>query len=183
MSVPPKAHAEREEDAALVSRVKLRDQQAFMRLYDRYSSLVYSVALRILRREQAAEDIVQDVFSQIWNDPGRLDAQHASIGPWLAVTTRNRAIDQIRRRRDTVDVTEMDIASALDLDHSTEVETMMLQARKVIETLPSEQQSLLDLAFFQDLTHSEIAVKTGLPLGTVKTRIRSALQTLRKALT
>jgi len=169
------------EDALLLARVQRGDEQAMAMLFDRYSKIVYSVALRVLRDAASAEDILQEIFMQVWRNPGSFVAARGSLGGWLAVVSRNRSIDALRRKKPTEQVEEMQLASPGNLADEAERNLMMERARGVISHLPAEQRKTLEMAFFDGLTHSEIAEMTGDPLGTVKTRIRSALLTLRKA--
>src|ERR1700756_3233257 len=169
-------------DMALVSAIRAGDQGAMAALYDRYSSIVYSVALRVLSDTGAAEDVLQDVFLQLWRNPGSFDSSRGSLGAWLAVITRHRAIDQLRRRRPESDIEDVIVAVDTRLEQTTDRNMAIAKIRAVVERLPVEQRKPLEMAFFEGLTHSEIASKTGEPLGTIKTRIRSALLTLRKAL-
>ena len=170
-----------EDDSSLLVLVQSGNEQAMASLFDRYSKLVYSVALRVLRDPAAAEDVLQEVFMQIWRNPGSFTAARGSLGGWLAIVARNRSIDTLRRKRPTVDVDDVPLASSFNLADEAERDSLMERARGVIHQLPSEQRKTLEMAFFDGLTHSEIAEMTGDPLGTVKTRIRSALLTLRKA--
>lgn len=172
-----------EDDAALLAKMQRGDEHAMAALFDRYSKIVYSVALRVLRDPAAAEDVLQEVFMQIWRNPTSFIATKGSLGGWLAVVSRNRSIDGLRRKRPTESVDDMALASNYNLANEAERNNMMEKARSVIHLLPMEQRKTLEMAFFDGLTHSEIAEMTGDPLGTVKTRIRSALTTLRKALT
>lgn len=172
-----------QDDAALLALVQRGDEQAMASLFDRYSKVVYSVALRVLRDPAAAEDVLQEVFMQIWRSPDGFVATRGSLGGWLAVVSRNRSIDALRRKRPTECVDEISLASNYNLANEAERELMVERARGVIHQLPSEQRKTLEMAFFDGLTHSEIAEMTGDPLGTVKTRIRSGLSTLRKAFT
>jgi RNA polymerase sigma-70 factor (ECF subfamily) len=172
-----------EDDAALLAQVQRGDEQAMAALFDRYSKIVYSVALRVLRDPAAAEDVLQEIFMQIWRNPTSFIATRGSLGGWLAVVSRNRSIDALRRKRPTEQVEEMALASNYNLADEAERNSLMEKARGVIHLLPMEQRKTLEMAFFDGLTHSEIAEMTGDPLGTVKTRIRSGLTTLRKALT
>ena len=172
-----------EEDAALLAQVQRGDEHAMAALFDRYSKVVYSVALRVLRDPAAAEDVLQEIFMQIWRNPTSFIATRGSLGGWLAVVSRNRSIDALRRKRPTEQVEEMSLASNYNLAEEAERNSLMEKARGVIHLLPLEQRKTLEMAFFDGLTHSEIAEMTGDPLGTVKTRIRSALTTLRKAFT
>jgi RNA polymerase sigma-70 factor, ECF subfamily len=152
-------------------------------LFDRYSKVVYSVALRVLRDPASAEDVLQEIFMQIWRNPDGFVATRGSLGGWLAVVSRNRSIDALRRKKPTESVDDIALASNYNLADEAERNNMMEKARGVIFLLPVEQRKTLEMAFFDGLTHSEIAEMTGDPLGTVKTRIRSALTTLRKAFT
>ena len=170
-----------EDDASILALVQSGNEQAMASLFDRYSKLVYSVALRVLRDPAAAEDVLQEVFMQIWRNPDSFTAARGSLGGWLAIVARNRSIDTIRRRRPSVDIDDVPIASSFNLADEAERNSLMERAREVIHKLPLEQRKTLEMAFFDGLTHSEIAEMTGDPLGTVKTRIRSALLTLRKA--
>ena len=170
-----------EDDSSLLVLVQSGNEQAMASLFDRYSKLVFSVGLRVLRDPAAAEDILQEVFMQIWRNPDSFTAARGSLGGWLAIVARNRSIDTIRRRRPTVDVDDVPLASSFNLADEAERNSLMERARGVIHKLPLEQRKTLEMAFFDGLTHSEIAEMTGDPLGTVKTRIRSALLTLRKA--
>lgn len=169
------------DDSALLALVHRGDEFAMASLFDRYSKVVYSVALRVLRDPSSAEDILQEIFMQIWRNPDGFIATRGSLGGWLAVVSRNRSIDALRRKRPTEQVDDMAIASPYNLANEAERNFMMEKARTVIHLLPTEQRKTLEMAFFDGLTHSEIAEMTGDPLGTVKTRIRSALSTLRKA--
>jgi RNA polymerase sigma-70 factor (ECF subfamily) len=169
------------EDAQLLARVRRGDEQAMAALYDRYSKVVYSVALRVLRDAAAAEDILQEIFMQVWRNPDSFIATRGSLGGWLAVVARNRSIDNLRRKRPTEQVEDAILPSNCNLADESERNLMMEHARAAIILLPAEQRKTLEMAFFDGLTHSEIAEMTGDPLGTVKTRIRSALLSLRKA--
>jgi RNA polymerase sigma-70 factor (ECF subfamily) len=168
------------EDAALLALVQRGDDQAMASLFDRYSKIVYSVALRVLRDPAAAEDVLQEIFMQIWRSPNSFIATRGSLGGWLAVVSRNRSIDTLRRRRPTESVEDVVLASSYNLGEEAERNIMAARAREGFQLLPAEQRKTLEMAFFEGLTHSEIAEKTGDPLGTVKTRIRTALLTLRK---
>jgi RNA polymerase sigma-70 factor (ECF subfamily) len=170
-----------EDDATLLGRVERGDEQAMAALFDRYSRVVYSVALRVLRDASAAEDILQEIFMQLWRNPDRFIATRGSLGGWLAIVSRNRSIDALRRKRPTEQVEDAILASPTNLADEAQRSLMMERARAAITQLPVEQRKTLEMAFFDGLTHTEIAEMTGDPLGTVKTRIRSALLTLRKA--
>jgi len=170
------------EDAALLAMVEQGDQQAMASLFDRYSGIVYSVALRVLRDAGQAEDVMQDIFIQIWKKPGAFVSGRGSLGAWLAVVARNRAIDALRRRRPTDSVEDVVLASSTDLGAEAERNALMEKVRVYMSQLPVEQRRSVELAYFDGMSHSEIAEQTGDPLGTVKTRIRLAMITLRKAM-
>src|SRR5579875_2616441 len=169
------------DDSVLLERVRRGDESAMAALYDRYAKVVYSVSLRVLRDVPAAEDVLQEIFMQVWRNPGSFLETKGSLGGWLAVVARNRAIDSLRRRRPTDQVEEVALASPFNLAEEAERNSLMERARSAIVHLPTEQRKTLEMAFFDGLTHTEIAEMTGDPLGTVKTRIRSALLSLRKA--
>lgn len=173
--------ASAEEDGILLERIRRGDEAAMAVVFDRYSRVVYSVSLRVLRDTAAAEDVLQEIFMQVWRAPGSFLATKGSLGGWLAVVARNRSIDALRRRRPTDQVEEISLPSPFNLAEEAERNNMMERARAAIVQLPTEQRKTLEMAFFDGLTHTEIAEMTGDPLGTVKTRIRSALLTLRKA--
>ena len=168
-------------DFALLSAVRSRDEKAIAELYDRYSSIVYSVALRVLGDTGAAEDVLQDVFMQLWRNPGLFDSSRGKLAPWLAVITRNRAIDVLRKRRPESDIADIVISVEPDLAGDAERSIAMTKVREVLTAMPTVQRSALEMAYFEGLSHSEISAKTGEPLGTIKTRIRAGLLALRKA--
>jgi RNA polymerase sigma-70 factor (ECF subfamily) len=169
-------------DAALLERVRTGDQKAMAEVFDRYSSIVYSVALRILREAGQAEDMVQEIFLGIWRKPTSFVEGRGSLGGWLVVVARNRAIDLLRRRKPSDSVEDVVLASRVDLAVEAERNIVIEKVRTAMKDLPQQQQDSVELAFFEGLSHSEIAERTGDPLGTVKTRIRLALMSLRKAL-
>jgi RNA polymerase sigma-70 factor (ECF subfamily) len=175
-------HGGADQDAKLLDRVRRGDEQAMGTLYDRYSKIVYSVSLRVLRDPASAEDVLQDVFLGLWRRPETFVAARGSLGGWLAVVARNRSIDSLRRKRPSEQLEEISLASSFDLADEAQRNVMMQKARAAAQSLPFEQRKTLQMAFFDGLTHSEIAEITGDPLGTVKTRIRSALLSLRKEL-
>lgn len=168
-------------DEALLEGVRAQDQVAMTALFDRYSSLVYSIALRVLAEPAAAEDVMQEVFIQVWQNSRTFVAGRGSLPGWLAVVARNRAVDVLRRRRPSDPVEEVVLVSRTNLAQEAERHMMMDRIRAHLVGLPPDQQHSLQLAFFEGLSHSEIAARTGTPLGTVKTRIRTALLSLREA--
>ncbi len=171
-----------ESDALLLDRVMAKDQRAMTILFDRYAGMAYSVALRVLKDTGQAQDVMQEVFFQVWNKPGTYVQDRGSLGAWLAVVARNRAVDVLRRRKPVDSIDVVVLASDVNLASEVERNAMMDKIRGVLKDLPREQQLSLELAYFEGLSHAEISAKTGDPLGTVKTRIRAALMSLRKAM-
>ncbi|HZL50383.1 MAG TPA: sigma-70 family RNA polymerase sigma factor [Terracidiphilus sp.] len=151
-------------------------------IFDRYGRMVYSVALRVLQDPGHAEDVMQEVLLKVWREPQTFLEGRGSLGAWLAVMARNRAIDGLRRRRPAETVDDVVLVSKTNLASEFERSSMIEKVRGVLKGLPLEQQASMELAYFEGLSHSEIAARTGDPLGTVKTRIRAALTSLRKAL-
>ena len=186
--VPPEpvrsiaSHSDARQDELLLDRVRARDNQSMTALFDRYGTMVYSVALRVLKDPGQAEDVMQDVFFNLWENPKAFISGRGSLGAWLLVVARNRAIDALRRRRPSDPVDEVVLPAKTNLASEAERNTIMEKVRLVMSGLPSDQQKSLYLAFFEGLSHSEIAAQTGDPLGTVKTRIRTALISVRKAI-
>jgi RNA polymerase sigma-70 factor (ECF subfamily) len=175
----PVNHRDVNDDMRLVARIRAGDQQAMSELYDRYGKVVYAVALRVLQDAGGAEDVLQDVFLQLWRNPDAFDASRGSLAAWLAVISRHRSIDRLRKRRPETDIEDCVIAGGPDLRDEAEHKLMIEKVRGVLAEMSPDQRNVLELAFFQGLTHTEIAEKTGEPLGTIKTRIRSGLQQLR----
>ncbi len=170
-----------ENDAALVARIRAGDQSAMADLYDRYSGVVYGVALRVLGNTMAAEDVVQEIFLQLWRKPQAFDMDRGRMAPWLAVIARNRSIDHLRKRPPEDDIDELPISTGVDLEDETGQRLAVEKVRAILAGLPQEQRKALEMAFFEGMTHTEIAGRTGEPLGTIKTRIRTGLLALRKA--
>ncbi len=169
-----------ETDADLMIRVRKGDSDALEEIFHRHSKLVYSVALRVLQDPRLAEDLLQEIFMQLWHKPINDIKLNGSLPALLAVMTRHRCIDQIRTQKTTVDLESVELASSFNLARNSEDRLLVEKIRSQANSLPSEQRQVLELAFFEGMTHSEIAEKTKLPLGTIKTRIRSAIQRLTK---
>jgi RNA polymerase sigma-70 factor (ECF subfamily) len=172
-------------DVALIERVAAHDERAVAELYDRHSRLLYSLILRILRDAGDAEDVLQEVFVALWTRVQTYDPSLGAPVAWLVRIARNRAIDRLRAS--VVRARAVDSAPVEVLPPPTPEEnaTIAQERRTVVEALAalsSEQRVLIEGAYFLGLTHSELAERYRLPLGTVKTRIRSAMQTLRAAL-
>ena len=187
-SLPRKDSAEA--DRQILAAVAGGSTDALERLYDRFASTAYGLARRILAQPDLAEEVVQDVFAQVWRDARRYDAARASVAGWIVLLTRTRAIDRLRARRARPDqdrgLEPAAVAPIAAAERSPEQVAISSEdarsVRAALEELPGEQRSLVDLAYYEGLTHSEIAARTGLPLGTIKTRLRAAMTTLRGAL-
>lgn len=173
----------RDSDATLVARILNGDEAALGVLYDRYGALVFSVSQRILRDTGAAEEVLQDVFHQLWRVAATFDLARGSLSSWLMVMARNRSIDRLRRRVLPVaeNLTETLPPARLNLESDVAQNEMIRRVRSALDSLPEPQRKAMELAYFEGLTQSEIADRTGDPLGTVKTRLRTALGTLRRA--
>ena len=171
------------DDVGLLSGIQSGDQTAMSALFDRYGTLVYSVAFRVLKDANEAEDVMQETFVQVWKNPRAFVSGKGSLAGWLAVVARNRSIDVLRRRRPAEPVELFSLPAATNVARDAERDSLLNKIRGVMDGLPEEQRRPLELAFFEGLSHSEIAERTGDPLGTVKTRIRAGLTTIRKAMT
>jgi RNA polymerase sigma-70 factor (ECF subfamily) len=175
-------------DHDTIRRVARGDGDALAALYDRHSRAVYSLALRVLGDTNEAEEVVQDVFAQAWRQAARYDTSRGAVVAWLLVMTRSRAIDRLRARRGLQPLAG-DSEHALDVlsDPAAGPEREALTAearsrvRQALEQLPFVQRLAIELAFFEGLTHVEIAERLELPLGTIKTRIRLGLMKLKDA--
>ncbi|HTX16323.1 MAG TPA: sigma-70 family RNA polymerase sigma factor [Candidatus Baltobacteraceae bacterium] len=183
MSSPMGAEV-RASDAALIEKVMQRDENALAALYDRYGAMLSSVLNRILRDNQAAEEILQDIFLQLWRMPSRFDASRGSLPGWLLVIARNRAISRLRRHNPAAggELAENSVACAINIESAAAQKQLLDRVKSALDRLPAEQRACVELAYFEGLTHSEIAARTGEPLGTVKTRLRSGVETLKRAL-
>ena len=177
-------------DASLMERVLQHDSRALETLYDRYARPVYSLVLRISQQPASAEEIVQDVFLQLWRNAKRYQPTRGPLEPWLFTVARNRALDFLRlkrekqrRREDSADfdlplsaVVRPDPEGAMDQSRRAE------KVRALMNSLPALQRRAIELAFFEGMTHSEISAAIGEPLGTVKSWIRGGLLRLRESL-
>ena len=170
-----------EDDASLLARINTGDERAMLILFDRYSSVVYSVALRVLNDPAAAEAILHEIFMQVWRSPDSFSPARGSLGGWLAVVSRNRSIDALRRKRPVNALEDITLPSGISFTTESERAGLIERVRITATKLPSDHRKTLEMAFFDGLTHTEISEMTGDQLGTVKTRIRGSLLTLRKA--
>lgn len=169
-------------DRTLIARVEQRDSDALADLYDRHSPHLMGVAARILGDTGEAEEVLQDVFLYVWRNAGSFDGTRGTVIAWLIVATRSRAIDRLRTRRPAArnldEVTEP--ASLVNVEADSATREWESLCRAAIAELPPDQHRALELAFFEGLTHQEIAERTATPLGTVKTRVRLGLMKLRE---
>lgn len=173
---------------ALLAQTAVGDDHAFGRFYDETSTMVYSLAVRILENEQDAEEVTLDVFNQVWKIAKSYRTDRGSVTAWLMTLARSRSLDKLRSRRTRNQHTEpipelfdppADAASPEQHALGSEQRSLILQA---LRNLPPEQRILLDLAYFRGLSHAEMAAAVGEPLGTVKTRIRLGMKKLRELL-
>jgi RNA polymerase sigma-70 factor (ECF subfamily) len=183
--MPDNAHEQRL--TTLMKRLVTGDRKAFTALYDTTSGLVYGVALRILRDPTAAEEVAIEVYMQVHQQAVRYDDRRGTPSAWLRILTRSRAID--RRRQDALR-RQREVSPAVVVPSSfapgPEANSTALEQRRVLQkaltTLSLHQRQVIHMAYFEGLSHSEIAARLGQPLGTVKTRVRTGLRCLRNAL-
>jgi RNA polymerase sigma-70 factor (ECF subfamily) len=171
------------DDIESMRRIAAQDQQAFRALYQQYGKAVYSLAYRILQNATLAEEVTQDTFLKVWQQRAHWDPQKGKLKNWLLTIAQFTAIDRLRHERRQPNlhpdpVEEIDETMFMAHDDSLWQEGTVL--RLLIAQIPEEQAALIDLAFFQGMSHSEIASATHLPLGTVKSRLRAGLQRLRE---
>jgi RNA polymerase sigma-70 factor (ECF subfamily) len=178
------AHASVAEDVVLLDRLASRDAEALSTLYDRHSRLLFSLILRILRSRAEAEEVLQEVFLAVWT---KADTYQPTLGTpvgWLLRLARNRSIDRLR----TAGVQARTVENVSPNPTQENPETAAARSEesgrlhRALDTLPAEQRELLEQAYFRGLSHSELAAAFGLPLGTVKTRVRAGMLTLRRQL-
>jgi RNA polymerase sigma-70 factor (ECF subfamily) len=180
---PRAATSEREADAGLVAAIARGDREAFGALYDLHAPIVLGLAKRMLRDQATAEDLVHDVFLEVWRHAAEFDAARGSVRAWLVVRTRSRALDRLgRSARDAraVDRVAIDGEDAAMPRGQAAVDGARM--RGLLADLPDELRAVLDLAYFEGLSASESAERLGIPTGTVKSRLARALDQLRRAL-
>jgi RNA polymerase sigma-70 factor (ECF subfamily) len=178
------------DDATLIKLIAQSQADALGALYDRYNRLVFSLALNVVGDQATAEEVTLDVFTRVWEKAGTYRAARAQVNTWLSSITRYRAIDVLRRRGarpeqrsvSWAEVTVTLIPHVNGPEADAELEMQRRRVRAAVAELPEEQKQVLALAYFKGYTHREIAQVLDLPLGTVKTRIRLALQKLRRTL-
>jgi RNA polymerase sigma-70 factor (ECF subfamily) len=175
-------------DETLVRRLLRRDVSAFEELYDRHSRLVHALVLRILQQATTAEEIVQDVFLQLWRNASQYDRSRGPFVPWLLTLARNRALDQLRlkserqRRREEQAEELPSVIAIPDFEGALDEKRRAARVREVMSSLNPQQKRAIELAYFEGLTHTEIANALNEPLGTVKSWIRNGLLKLKEGL-
>jgi RNA polymerase sigma-70 factor, ECF subfamily len=184
----PKESGEVSRDAMLLHQLLQRDVDAFEQLYDRHSRIVYTLVLRIVQQASTAEEVVQDVFLQLWRNAAQYDARRGPFAPWLMTLARNRALDHLRlkseRQRRREDQTEElpPVVSAPQFERALDEKRRAEQVRALMGSLNAQQRRAIELAYFEGLSHSEIAETLKEPLGTVKSWIRNGLLRLKEGL-
>lgn len=169
------------DDRQLMMRVAEGDEKSLMTIYDRYSTLAYGLAFHVLRDASAAEDILQEVFLRLWRTPKAFDANRGSLSAWITINARHRAVDYWRKHRRESQLPEESKspeAAVSQPEYMPDID----KVRAILSALPASQRDVLELSYFAGLSHSEIVTRSGLPLGTVKSRIRKALQSIREIL-
>ncbi|HEX4038958.1 MAG TPA: sigma-70 family RNA polymerase sigma factor [Acidobacteriaceae bacterium] len=173
-------------DSALVEWMMAGDENALAALYDRYSGMLFAMLVRILKDTGAAEEVLQDLFLQLWRSASRYDSARGSLPGWLLVIGRNRAISRLRTRvryevqEDGETFSIENVASPGNMEDEAWRAQMMNRLRDAMAALPGEQREAVELAYFEGMTQTEIAARTNTPLGTVKSRVRAAMQALKQ---
>ena len=178
---------ERTSDEAYLTAISRGDEDSLAALYDRYSTILFSLAQRILNDRSEAEDVLQEVFLQVWKNASKFDETRGRAFTWLAVMTRSRALDRLRSRsaRRRVIDEDTEVTNRAGTSDTTGAFRQSVEREIVgaaLAQLPDNQRDVLLLAYFDGLSQAEISQRTGLPLGTVKTRTRSAMTRLRELL-
>ena len=181
----PRAESDVRETDTLVAALRGRDERALADLYDRYGRTVYAVVLRFTNDAGAAEEICLDAFWQLWQQVDRFDRTQGSLLNWLLTIARSRAIDRVRARgaaKRTLAEDPTEASSVRRPDEVAELSQRRTLVRQAMDTLSPDQRAALSLAYYEGLSHSQIAARLQEPLGTVKTRIRQAMMALRRTL-
>jgi RNA polymerase sigma-70 factor (ECF subfamily) len=173
--------------AALVAQVARGDEDAFRQLYRQLAPSAYGLALRVTRDEHLAQDVLQEAFADVWAQAGRFDPAQSSARAWVTMLAHRRAVDRVRREQADRDRTARWASGSGERPHDSVAEVVQLRAehrrvRQAMEGLTRLQREALELAFHGGLTHTEVAARLDIPLGTAKTRIRDALRALRTEL-
>jgi RNA polymerase sigma-70 factor (ECF subfamily) len=173
-------------DAELLRATARGDENAFAALYDQYSPILFGLLLRIVRDRPEAEDVLQEVFLQVWQQAANFDASRGRPFTWLVTLARSRAIDRLRSRESRERTANAAAQEVVEEVGDAVADAFRAEQSEIVKgalaTIPEEQRRTLVLAYFEGLTQTEIAARTGQPLGTVKTRMRSGMQKLRELL-
>jgi RNA polymerase sigma-70 factor (ECF subfamily) len=175
------------EESDLARRLKARDPEVIGELYDRYGKIAYTIILRIVRDQAIAEDLVQETFLRVWSRAQAFDAERGALGPWILTVARNQGLDYIRSVQGRVSKNMVSVADDhpgmfRDWEGDLLAGVQVQQVRSAMDRLTEHQKTVIELAYFEGLSHSEMAERVQQPLGTVKTWIRTALKTLREEL-
>lgn len=176
------------EDRALAERLKSRETGAMADVYDRFGRLVYSVILAVVRDTATAEDLVQETFLRVWNRMQAFDSERGSLGPWILAVARNRAIDHVRSASARMTQNSFEIAEHehpsffVDMEGDLFAAAQANRIQVALKQLNENQRKVIELAYFEGLSQTEMAARMGQPLGTVKTWVRTALRSLRNEL-
>jgi RNA polymerase sigma-70 factor, ECF subfamily len=177
------------EVANLLTKIASGDRNALSKLYDRYSRMIYAIAWKSLNSVEDCEEVVLDVFAQVWRIADRFDPSKGSVEQWIFTLARSRILDRLRKLQRLNKVSDA-IAAGKEIEFPTtsvdpieavEIVERRQQVLTALSHIPSEQRQVIELAYYQGLTHTEIATRTGLSLGTVKTRLRLGLSKLKVA--
>ena len=177
------------DDADLARRLRERDAGAMRELYDHYGRLIYSLIQRMVRNSAAAEDLVQETFLRIWNRMPAFDQERGALGPWVLTVARNRAIDYLRSADGRMSAGALDLdrlehpGQFCDFDNRALSLDRARMLKEAFEKLTPNQKTVIELAYFEGLSQTEMADRMQQPLGTIKTWVRSALKVLREQLT
>ena len=189
MSLPKGSIASSHSDLnSLIIRVAAGDQLAMATLYQTSSRVVYGLLLRILNEHGLAEEVLLDVYMQVWRQAGSYDQERGSPMAWMLTIARSRAIDKLRSGRqelllrESFEAVEENARSEVDVEEAAAIAEVQGKVRQALETLPAEQREVIELAYYGGLSHSEIALQLEQPLGTVKTRVRLGMMKLRELL-
>lgn len=175
-------------DVALMRRIGEREPEALQELFQRHAPTLLALGKRILSTPEDAEEVLQEVFLRVWQEHQRYDPERSSVATWMVLIMRSRAIDRLRNRRVVEKVHSAAFQEGGEMHTSPEGAENVLdrqregRVRAELRSLPAEQRQALEMAFFEGLTQSEISERTGIPLGTVKTRTLLAMKKLRKNL-
>lgn len=167
---------------SLVALLRQRDQRGFTLLYDNYSSALYGIILKIVRIEEIAADVLQDAFVKMWRNIDNYDNSKGSLFTWMLNVARNTAIDKIRSQEYQQGQQNQSLENSVDIVEQSQNAEMQVDAiglRKYVDTLKPEYRTIIDLIYFQGYTQSEVAEELNIPLGTIKTRVKTALTQLR----